>query len=1474
MRLFLLFLLLSLGMPLLVSAGPVCDINVSTQNGCVPQPVTFSLKTTSGSPVKKYYWDFDDGDSSSQASPTHIYKKSGKYIVKLVVLFTDGSSCSTQIAAPVIIHGNPVADFNLKDHSQIVLCHKGDKFCFKNLSITGTDKAPIVTYLWNFGNGDTTSAKDPCYAFTDSGTFVTTLQVIDSNGCKGLVQKYINVRFSSDLGLNATPRFAFTKTYDCKKNTVNVFFSNPTDTAGKDILKYYWDFDDSAGVDTCYVKDTACMKHWKNVSHTYTKTNIYYPSLTVVNKYGCLFTYRFDTGLVIFAEPFKLKVKIYPLSAGCFSQDSLIFFEAPYSQEAAYYNWDFNDPKSKTNFGSLSSTSHTFSGPGTYSVRLRLKIGTCLYDTVLCNAIHLYGPMAHIMQKRFDKKPWDSVPLPAGNSLIPPSEYRYHFDTSCSGPDSVVYYTYSSHFAKASEPIYDPCRYDTGLIAIDTIVKCYKKAPPKKVVLNYKNRITGYKDSTITTVARHVWFPSNPLPTGDVYAAPPFVDDPWRINDTSLFSCHLPQKIKFTNFSIKYRGQDAIDDYPTLIPDTCHHKAYPFASDSLNYHWDFGEGTASESTENKPDPYAHTSTEKLPVHIYTHEGCYWVKMVAQDTATGCYDIDSLPVVTQAPDAGWGPQYSNISRMTYDQQMALNPANGRRGLVFYGLPCEKDTQFISLAETLPSCYKRSFSIVFDSAGSAAGSCDKKTVKFFNKDAVEQMGYRYVYRDTGYKTVGLVIQNSAECTDTVWYHNYKYLHGTYPALSVSTEHLCPGESLKLSSLVPEQQGIKFLVVKYVLLGDSKYDTLLKEKTDTFPYALHTSGSRTDTVTSTVQTKGWSIYDGSYNFNSLYDTISKSIGQSGHLEILSIIYSRFGCIDSALSEATVGFDADFAAANNTLCQQDTATFYDLLYYYLPFRKNSIGFDQKLYWDNPDSARGGRHPLHPETVQWDMDGDGKIDFTGPDPHFHYSKPGTYTVTMYATDSLGCVLAVQKKDFIKVIGIDAHFGVASPGPLRYCGPQFFKFVDSSRIIKGADTLTKYQIASWTWDFGDGTPPITITDSAKKNVTHLYLKNGDYKVKLIVSTSTNVGKNGCVDTFEIPVRIIGPTSEFEVAGPDAGCVPFTLTVVDKSIKAKIREWILGDGTVQSSKGEDTVRLVYKRPGIYCPSFIVADTLIDLLGQPLYCTDTFPSPHCRYKVYVYKINTQQLVVSDTLLCANRDVATFMSIPDTGYTSWTISYGDKRSHTAVKPVFNHTYTEAGKYTAVIRGTGAKCPDTSFINVRVIDIKADFGMDTAKNDTPTFFFTNRCFNGRRFVWDFDDGTDSIVTNTPTGIIHTFQRAGIIKVCLTAYNEKGCPDKICKEINLITSLWVPNVFTPNGDGDNDRFVALIHGEIYYDMRIYNRWGEQVFEGHNRYDTWDGTNKKTGKLCPDGTYYYVFNYRHIGGLQKEISGTVTLIRN
>ena len=69
-----------------------------------------------------------------------------------------------------------------------------------------------------------------------------------------------------------------------------------------------------------------------------------------------------------------------------------------------------------------------------------------------------------------------------------------------------------------------------------------------------------------------------------------------------------------------------------------------------------------------------------------------------------------------------------------------------------------------------------------------------------------------------------------------------------------------------------------------------------------------------------------------------------------------------------------------------------------------------------------------------------------------------------------------------------------------------------------------------------------------------------------------------------------------------------------------------------------------------------------------------------------------------------------------------------------------------------------------------------------------------------------------------------------------------------------VPNVFSPNGDGDNDRFFPHTGGPQDVEVTIYNRWGMEMFTSPNLSRLWDG--KHEGKSVPDGTYFYIVKYR------------------
>ena len=140
--------------------------------------------------------------------------------------------------------------------------------------------------------------------------------------------------------------------------------------------------------------------------------------------------------------------------------------------------------------------------------------------------------------------------------------------------------------------------------------------------------------------------------------------------------------------------------------------------------------------------------------------------------------------------------------------------------------------------------------------------------------------------------------------------------------------------------------------------------------------------------------------------------------------------------------------------------------------------------------------------------------------------------------------------------------------------------------------------------------------------------------------------------------------------------------------------------------------------------------------------------------------------------------------------------------------------------------------------------------------------------FWWNFHDGNTSIEENHT----HTYNIEGIIPTTLLVTSSVGCSDSTTKLITTPTTLWVPNAFTPNGDGKNDVLQIKGIGLTSYELQIFNRWGKLLFTGNDLSDSWDGTNK-SNKVVENGSYIYKIEATGYNGKPIEKQGTVTLIR-
>ena len=126
---------------------------------------------------------------------------------------------------------------------------------------------------------------------------------------------------------------------------------------------------------------------------------------------------------------------------------------------------------------------------------------------------------------------------------------------------------------------------------------------------------------------------------------------------------------------------------------------------------------------------------------------------------------------------------------------------------------------------------------------------------------------------------------------------------------------------------------------------------------------------------------------------------------------------------------------------------------------------------------------------------------------------------------------------------------------------------------------------------------------------------------------------------------------------------------------------------------------------------------------------------------------------------------------------------------------------------------------------------------------------------------------------MIHQYNKTDTFQACLVVTNESGCTDTVCHPVSAVIDplLDVPNAFTPGRFGQNAIVKVVGFGITHMTWRIYNRWGQKVFESNDPYYGWDGTSH--GQLQPMDVYAYTLEAEFSDGTHASRKGDITLIR-
>jgi len=364
-------------------------------------------------------------------------------------------------------------------------------------------------------------------------------------------------------------------------------------------------------------------------------------------------------------------------------------------------------------------------------------------------------------------------------------------------------------------------------------------------------------------------------------------------------------------------------------------------------------------------------------------------------------------------------------------------------------------------------------------------------------------------------------------------------------------------------------------------------------------------------------------------------------------------------------------------------------------------------------------------------------------------------------------------------------------------------------------------------------------------------------IKLVLESTNNKGCNPSRDSITVTF-IPSPTANFNFSTTCASQpITFTDTSVPGSGSLATYNWNFGDGSGSS---------ISPNP-IYSYTLANTYTVTHWVTSSNGCVDT-----------VRKVLTvhSQPFANFTLQnpCEDSQTQFFDSsfVNPGNIIKWNWNFNDGFTDTTNKNPL-HIYTSPGIYNVNLIVTSNNGCVNSINKAITVNSrpKAEFGMTS--NPTlaqETLFFSDFSTpTGQITTWFWNFG-DSITSNQQNPS-HFYNNQGSFTITLTILDQSGCADTIRKEISVTLLPQVPTAFSPNSDGQND--LLFVKGGPFQNMmlRVYNSWGELLFETNDQTKGWDGTFK--GEGCPVGVYVWVLDVDLYNNKSVRKTGDVTILR-
>jgi gliding motility-associated-like protein len=1438
----------------------------STTRNCVPQ----------GNVDQRYeYWNLGDywglgHDSIIGWTPwpptfplTVAYPATGNYNITLL----DSNRCGVDdVQITVSIVNPPTAGVN----APVTTACAGTSLTFNNTSSAG------YSYGWNFGDApgySVTGGGPRTHTFNSAGTYTVTVVAFifgSAASCSDTDRVVVNIL------PNPVSSFSMNPSGMC--DSITVGFTDASTSA----ISWSWNFGNT---------QTSALQ--TPPTQTYTVGN-YNVSLQVTAVNGCTNT---STQVV---HVYQSPDADFAVANACvnsvvsFSDASL----AQASDPVTTWDWDFNDTGTST----LQNPTHAYTGSGTFNVELVVHTAHCSDSTT---------------------KPVTINPLPVASFSLAPntgcSPLTVAFTNGSSGAATYEWNFGNGATSTATDPpalftnsITDST-FHAQLIAI-TAFGCRDTMIDSVTV--YGKPQANFNHSSIAGCA--------PVPVSFTNASLGAVSYSWDfglgqgtsivanpnhvfVNATSFVQTYSVTLIVTSMHGCKDTLITPVNVNPeplfgfNMVPDTgCSvlNVSFPAVAGAVLYEWDLGDGTQTTGT--------------APTHNYTNSGLVPLSFTVQLIATNAFNCkdttQGVLVVNPRPAASF-----TASQTSGCPVLNVNLVNTSVGATNYTWDFGDGSPTSSLTSTTHTFDNTSTStsivypvklltensygckdsvvhnitvspMVISAFTTNVPACPPGNVQF-NNNAQGASSYEWQFGDTqssvasnpGHTyahdvsvqltyTAQLVASNSFNCRDTsteVITINPKPV----AALTASSTAGCPQLNVNFTNT---SSGTATYTWSF---GDGSPDSVVTSPSHTFDNTS-TSGNAIYPV-KLVLANSFGCKDSIIQNITVHPMVVSNFTEA--VPVCPPVNVQFNNTSQGASSYAWDFDDGqssssinpthlFASNNTTQLLYDVQLIASNSFNCRDTFTTQIAVNPKPQANfNPDQSVGC--PAFSVTLNntsvgntvntWSF-GDGSANSSQFSPTHLFdntsvSLDAVYPVKLVVENSFGCKDSITQNITVHpavIAGFSADTPICSP-----VNVQFFN------LSQGAST--------YYWDLGDG------TNTSQTTPSHVYMNNGPgtiFETVVLAATSPF----GCVDSFA-HTYVIFPTPQAAfTATPASQLYPGTIVTINNTTPNTTffnSHWYFGDG--QTSAFPFPVSHNYGTWGTYTISLVMSSE---------YCRDSVsqtieiipPLPKARF-------------TGTKKGCRSLDVSFENHSEYENAYLWI--FGDGNTSNLENPT--HTYNAAGVYdvTLIVTGDGGSDTLIGIDSVTVFELpQAAFiaNPTTLNAVTDQVFCTNISVSpdGSALSYQYNFG-DTTAIETSSDPSHVYQEAGEYQITQIVTNANGCKDTFEFNPKIIvrehSSFAIPNAFTPNPAGpsddgsydsfatNNDIFHPVIHGVKKYELFIYSRWGELLFETKDIKKGWDGYYR--GKMCTQDVYIWKIIATTVDDKNLNKAGDVLLLK-